>query len=279
MVGVRGDTCDRSRRSRKRYGGFAAVRDVSFSVNQGEIFGILGPNGSGKMATIECLQGLRRRDGGAVSVLGLDPATPSVELRHRIGSQLQESAHPDRMRVWEALDLFGSLNDRGPSVDALLADWGLSDKRLDGFGALSGGQQHRLFVALALVNDPELVFLDEMTTRSGPGLVSSGVGADPWDPPGWHDRGVGDPPHGRGGGTVRPGCRLQVGFGGGRGDTSVAEPPPSPPPGRGDSSGCPAAGRSDRSWQTRDDRPWCRKGDPGTVKTRGEGARARCRPC
>ncbi len=152
----------------KQYGDFTAVRDISFSVEEGEIFGILGPNGSGKTTTVESLQGLRKIDGGQVRVLGLDPTTQSGEIRRRIGSQLQESALPDRVKVWEALDLFGALSPDGPSVDDLLDDWGLADKGQARFGSLSGGQQQRLFVALSLVNDPTLVFLDEMTTGLDP---------------------------------------------------------------------------------------------------------------
>jgi ABC-2 type transport system ATP-binding protein len=152
----------------KRYGDFTAVRDISFSVEDGEIFGILGPNGSGKTTTVESLQGLRKIDGGSVKVLGLDPVTQASEIRRKIGSQLQESALPDRVKVWEALDLFGSLSSDGPSVTELLQDWGLSEKRNAKFGSLSGGQQQRLFVALALANDPTLVFLDEMTTGLDP---------------------------------------------------------------------------------------------------------------
>ena len=152
----------------KRYGDFTAVHDISFSVEDGEIFGILGPNGSGKTTTVESLQGLRRIDGGSVSVLGFDPSTEPHEIRLRIGSQLQESALPDRVKVWEALDLFGSISPEGRSWPDLLDDWGLSDKRYSRFGSLSGGQRQRLFVALALVNDPKLVFLDEMTTGLDP---------------------------------------------------------------------------------------------------------------
>jgi ABC-2 type transport system ATP-binding protein len=152
----------------KRYGDFAAVDGVSFEVEEGEIFGILGPNGAGKTTTVESLQGLRAIDSGRVSVLGLDPGPHADEVRRRIGSQLQESALPDRIKVWEALDLFGALSSEGPSLDSLLADWGLVDKRNDRFANLSGGQQQRLFVALALVNNPKLVFLDEMTTGLDP---------------------------------------------------------------------------------------------------------------
>lgn len=153
---------------KKAYGSFEAVRDISFQVDQGEIFGILGPNGAGKTTTVECVQGLRSYDQGLVTVLGIDARSQPGEVRKRIGSQLQESALPDRIKVWEALDLFGSLSNEGPSTDELLQDWGLAAKRTSRFGSLSGGQQQRLFVALALVNDPKLVFLDEMTTGLDP---------------------------------------------------------------------------------------------------------------
>ena len=152
----------------KRYGSFTAVSDVSFHVDEGEIFGILGPNGAGKTTTVESLQGLRSIEGGEVSVLGFDPRTHAAEIRRRIGSQLQESALPDRMKVWEALDLFGSLRAGGREWRKLLGDWGLGHKSDARFGSLSGGQQQRLFVALALANDPQLVFLDEMTTGLDP---------------------------------------------------------------------------------------------------------------
>lgn len=152
----------------KRYDGLIAVSDVSFDVEVGEIFGILGPNGAGKTTTVESLQGLRPIDAGDVSVLGLDPSRESVALRRLIGSQLQESALPERIKVWEALDLFGSLSETGSSWEHLLDNWGLAEKRDSKFGELSGGQQQRLFVALALVNNPQLVFLDEMTTGLDP---------------------------------------------------------------------------------------------------------------
>jgi ABC-2 type transport system ATP-binding protein len=152
----------------KRYGDFVAVTDVSFDVEPGEIFGILGPNGAGKTTTVECLQGLRHIDGGDVQVLGFDPRRHANDIRRRTGSQLQESALPDRMKVWAALDLFGSLRASGPDWRSLLDDWGLTDKADTRFSNLSGGQQQRLFVALALANDPDLVFLDEMTTGLDP---------------------------------------------------------------------------------------------------------------
>jgi ABC-2 type transport system ATP-binding protein len=153
---------------RKSYGSVHAVRDVSFDVGRGEIVGILGPNGSGKTTTVECLQGLRHADGGDLSVLGLDPRTQVAELRRRVGSQLQDAALPEKIRVAEAVRLFASVGDGRVDVDRLLADWGLSAKRAAAFGSLSGGQRQRLFIALALVNRPQLVFLDEMTTGLDP---------------------------------------------------------------------------------------------------------------
>lgn len=155
-------------RLHKQYGSFTAVDNVTFAVEEGEIFGILGPNGAGKTTTVESIQGLRPIDGGSVSVLGLDPTRHAAEIRRRIGSQLQESALPDRMRVGEALELFSSLGPDGPAWESAMSDWGLAEKRNAAFGSLSGGQQQRLFVALALVNDPEIVFLDEMTTGLDP---------------------------------------------------------------------------------------------------------------
>ena len=152
----------------KRYGSVVAVEDVTFSVDGGEIFGILGPNGAGKTTTVECLQGLRRADGGELQVLGYDPRVDAKQLRRQIGSQLQESALPDRLKVWEALQLFSSFVPGGPAWEAVLEQWDLSEKRDATFGSLSGGQQQRLFIALALVNGPQLVFLDEMTTGLDP---------------------------------------------------------------------------------------------------------------
>jgi ABC-2 type transport system ATP-binding protein len=153
---------------RKRYGPQVAVADVSFQVGQGEIFGLLGRNGAGKTTTVECLQGLRHADGGRVRVLGLDPQRHTQQLRRRIGCQLQEAALPDRLKVWEALDLFASLAPGGPDWRVLMDQWGLADKRMASFASLSGGQRQRLFVALALVNDPEVVFLDELTQGLDP---------------------------------------------------------------------------------------------------------------
>ena len=153
---------------RKVYGSKVAVDDISFEVAEGEIFGLLGPNGAGKTTTVECLQGLRRPDGGFLRVLQLDPQSESRALRQRIGSQLQESALPHRIKVWEALDLFASFIPGASDWQLLIKQWGLADKREAAFASLSGGQRQRLFVALALVTNPEVVFLDEMTTGLDP---------------------------------------------------------------------------------------------------------------
>ena len=153
---------------RKTYGKTVAVDDISFEVAEGEIFGLLGPNGAGKTTTVECLQALRHPDSGNIRVLGLDPRLEAQALRRRIGSQLQESALPDRIKVWEALDLFASVTSKALDWPVLLEQWGLAEKRKASFSSLSGGQRQRLFIALALVNNPELVFLDEMTTGLDP---------------------------------------------------------------------------------------------------------------
>jgi ABC-2 type transport system ATP-binding protein len=153
---------------RKAYGPTVAVEDISFEVAEGEIFGLLGPNGAGKTTTVECLQGLRRPDAGRLRVLDLDPQSNGKELRRQIGSQLQDSALPDRMRVWEALDLFSSFMPNSPDWRIIMEQWGLTEKRKASFSELSGGQRQRLLVALALVNNPRLVFLDELTSGLDP---------------------------------------------------------------------------------------------------------------
>jgi ABC-2 type transport system ATP-binding protein len=152
----------------KRYGSTVAVDDISFEIDRGEIFGLLGRNGAGKTTTVECLQGLRRADRGRLRVLGLDPLTQARELRRQIGCQLQESALPSRIKVWEALQWFASFSPRSQDWNRLIEQWGLSEKRDAYFSDLSGGQRQRLFVALALVNDPRVVFLDEMTAGLDP---------------------------------------------------------------------------------------------------------------
>ncbi len=153
---------------RKTYGPLVAVEDVSFEVEEGEIFGLLGPNGAGKTTSVECAQGLRVPDGGDIRVLGLDPRTQASQLRRLVGSQLQESALPGRLRVWEALDLFASLVPGGPDWRAVMEQWNLTGKASASFSSLSGGQRQRLLVALAVVNEPKVVFLDEMTMGLDP---------------------------------------------------------------------------------------------------------------
>ena len=154
---------------RKTYGRTVAVDEVSFDVNDGEIFGLIGPNGAGKTTTMECIEGLRTHDHGTISVLGLDPFRDVYKLQERIGVQLQQAQLQKRIKVWEAVDLWASLY-RKKTVDAerLLEQLGLSDKRDAWFMNLSGGQKQRLFIALALINDPEVVFLDELTTGLDP---------------------------------------------------------------------------------------------------------------
>lgn len=153
---------------RKQYGATVAVDNISFTVQQGEIFTIVGPNGAGKSTTVESIMGLRQPDQGTIRVLGLDPQKNEHELRQRIGIQLQQAALPERLKVWEALSLYSSFYDKTLPWEKLLADWGLAEKRNSNFKNLSGGQKQRLFIALALLNDPELVFLDELTTGLDP---------------------------------------------------------------------------------------------------------------
>lgn len=153
---------------RKRYGATVAVEDVSLAVNEGEIFCIVGPNGAGKTTTVESIIGLREPDEGAIKVLGMDPQKDRIALAQRIGIQLQEAAIPQRLKVWETIDLFASFYDQTVPWEPLLEKWGLAEKRDTYFQNLSGGQKQRLFIALALVNDPEIVFLDELTTGLDP---------------------------------------------------------------------------------------------------------------
>ena len=190
---------------RKTYGRTVAVDEASFTVNEGEIFGLIGPNGAGKTTTMECVEGLRKPDRGAISVLGLDPFRQVYKLQERIGVQLQQAQLQKRIKVWEAVDLWASLyRKKKVNGERLLEQLGLSDKRGAWFMNLSGGQKQRLFIALALINDPEVVFLDELTT-----------GLDPqarraiWDlvrehPRTWQDRLSDDAPDGGGRAVVRP---------------------------------------------------------------------------
>ncbi|MCJ7588800.1 MAG: ABC transporter ATP-binding protein [Candidatus Aminicenantes bacterium] len=153
---------------RKSYGPVLAVDGLSFTVGRGEIFGLVGPNGAGKTTTVECLEGLRRPDGGRVRLLGRDPRSDGRSLRERIGIQLQESELQDRIKVWEAMDLYASFYQKSVDWRPLIVQLGLEDKAETPFAKLSGGQKQRLFVALALVNDPDLVIVDELTTGLDP---------------------------------------------------------------------------------------------------------------
>ena len=152
----------------KRYGRTVAVDDVSLEVFEGEIFGLIGPNGAGKTTTMECVQGNRIADKGTISVLGLDPRRDANALRQRIGVQHQEAQLQKRIKVWEAVDLWRSLYPHVTDTDALLTRLGLEAKRNAWFMTLSGGQKQRLFIALALIHEPEVVFLDELTTGLDP---------------------------------------------------------------------------------------------------------------
>ncbi len=152
----------------KRYGDVEAVRGVSFRVEEGEVFGLLGPNGAGKTSTVEVLEGLRPADGGRVSVCGFDPHRNPEELKHEIGAALQSTSLPDKLRVMEALRLFASFYKRRRSPEELLDRFGLEEKRNAFYGQLSGGQKQRLALAMALVNDPRLIFFDEPTAGLDP---------------------------------------------------------------------------------------------------------------
>ncbi len=152
----------------KTYGTTKAVDNISFEVREGEIFGMVGPNGAGKTTTIECIEGLRQADQGTVRVLGLDPVHQERQLRPLLGVQLQQANLPESIKVWEALDLYASFYSRTLEWQELIQRLGLIEKRDTAFRKLSGGQKQRLFIALALLNDPQLVFLDELTTGLDP---------------------------------------------------------------------------------------------------------------
>jgi ABC-2 type transport system ATP-binding protein len=152
----------------KRYNGVPAVDGVSFDVERGEIFAILGPNGAGKTTAVESIAGLRQPDGGRISVLGLDPSKDIAALRKVLGIQLQESQMPDRIEVWEALDLYASFYEDPADWSELLDRLGLAQKRDSRYAKLSGGQKQRLSIALALVGRPEIAILDELTTGLDP---------------------------------------------------------------------------------------------------------------
>lgn len=150
----------------KSYGGRKVVDDLDLDVREGEILGLIGANGAGKTTTVECLQGLRRPDAGELCVLGLDPGRDAARIRPLVGSQLQSSGLPDRLRVSEAVELFA--DDRADDPEALLEQFGLAHRRRSPFGGMSGGEQQRLFLVLALLNRPRLVILDELTQGLDP---------------------------------------------------------------------------------------------------------------
>lgn len=152
----------------KRYGRHTAVQDVSFTVEEGEIFGILGSNGAGKTTTVEIIGGMRRPDAGTIRVLGLDPQQDRQLLRRQLGVQLQHSELPGEIRVWEALDLYRSFYQSPANWQELMHELGLTEKRNTAFSKLSGGQRQRLSIALALVGNPKVVILDELTTGLDP---------------------------------------------------------------------------------------------------------------
>lgn len=153
---------------RKVYGNRTVVNEVSFSVEPGEIFGILGPNGAGKTTTVECIGGLRHRDGGSISVAGMDPAGEGKPFREALGIQLQESRLPEKQTVSEALQLYSSFYSRPRDWRELLERLGLAAQAKTAFGKLSGGQKQRLSVALALIGNPQVAILDELTTGLDP---------------------------------------------------------------------------------------------------------------
>src|ERR1700730_12031366 len=153
---------------RKSYGNFEAIKGIDFEVRPGEVFGLLGPNGAGKTSTVEILEGLRPRTAGDVKVLDFDPDRQKKQLKERIGACLQATNLPDKITVREALDFFGSLYSQKADTNALLTRLYFEGRREAGEATLSGGQKQRVALALALINDPQMLFLDEPTTGLDP---------------------------------------------------------------------------------------------------------------
>ncbi len=152
----------------KSYGAFEAVKGLDFEVRSGEVFGLLGPNGAGKTSTVEILEGLRPRSGGEVKVLDFDPDKQKQQLKDRIGVCLQATNLPDKITVREALNLFASFYSKNGDADALLKRLQIWEKKDAAYSTLSGGQKQRLAIALALINEPQMLFLDEPTTGLDP---------------------------------------------------------------------------------------------------------------
>jgi ABC-2 type transport system ATP-binding protein len=152
----------------KSYGPVEALRGVSFEVEEGEVFGLLGPNGAGKTSTVEILEGMRTPDRGIARVCGLDPEKSGIEFKEKIGAVLQATSLPDKLRVKEAIELFARFYQRRANTDELLKRFQLDEKRTAFYSQLSGGQKQRLALAMALVNDPQVVFLDEPTAGLDP---------------------------------------------------------------------------------------------------------------
>ncbi len=152
----------------KNYGVLRAVDGISLSIEEGEIFGMVGPNGAGKTTTIECIEGLRKPDGGTISVLGLEPYKERAKLYELIGVQLQETSYDPKIKVWEICNLFSSFYDNPLPYSKLLERFELTEKRNSYVSRLSGGQKQKLSIVLALVSNPRIVFLDELTTGLDP---------------------------------------------------------------------------------------------------------------
>jgi ABC-2 type transport system ATP-binding protein len=152
----------------KKYGSFLAVDDVSFSIKEGEIFGIIGPNGAGKTTTVECISGLRTPDSGSISIYGLSPQKDREKIRRFLGVQLQESSMPPRLKAGEAVELFASFYPNPVDPGALLETLGIGEVKDSTYKNLSGGQKQKLSIALALVGNPKIAILDELTTGLDP---------------------------------------------------------------------------------------------------------------